>query len=153
MFGGALQYLIKCILEAYQWLNLEFLRKLNLSDTYMRIWFRLADILSVAFFISKGLEEGPQLVDFHISLPVGYVESEPFFFSDMDTFKDRLNNTMVKPGYAPTHPLKTLVDTSPSGEDKGKAHKVYQSNKAWNQMSPQVRPMILDKNDHRVLML
>ena len=52
-FVHSLHSLIDCILEVGPALSLEFSRKVDLDDTYMRIWFHLVDIPSIDFLIPK----------------------------------------------------------------------------------------------------
>ena len=81
----------------------------------MRIWVRLNYIPSVAFFVPKETDSDPQLVRFHLSIPMGYVESTPFFCAAMETIKDTVNNSIHKRGKSPVHPLEILAKT-PTGE-------------------------------------
>ena len=54
----------------------------------MRIWVRLEDIPSVAFLVPKATPDEEQLVGFHLSIPMGYVESAAFFCATTETVKD-----------------------------------------------------------------
>ena len=45
----------------------------------MRIWVRTEDIPSVAFLIPKETADKEQLVGFHLSIAMGYMESAAFF--------------------------------------------------------------------------
>ena len=78
-FGKALYRLIDCILEVPPELGPAFLNKVNLADVYIRIWVHLEDIPSVDFLVPKATPEEEQLVRFHLSIPMGYVESAAFF--------------------------------------------------------------------------
>ena len=77
--GKALYRVLDCILKAPSELGPTFLNKVDLADAYMRIWVRLEDIPSVAFFVPKATPEESELVGFHLSIPMGYVESAAFF--------------------------------------------------------------------------
>ena len=79
----------------------------------MRIWFLLNDIPSVAFPVSKETGSDPQLVGFYLLIPMGYMESAPFFFDVMDTIKDTSNNTIHKRVMSLVHLLYILVETPP----------------------------------------
>ena len=61
------------MLAADHILGLTFISKVDLADVYMRIWVRLKDILSVASLVPKETHIKPQLVSFHLSIPIGYV--------------------------------------------------------------------------------
>ena len=45
----------------------------------MGLWVRMKDFPSVAFIIPKKNPRDQQLVGFHLSLPMGYVDSAPYF--------------------------------------------------------------------------
>ena len=75
----------------------------------MRIWVRLEDIPSVAFLVPKATAEEDQLVGFHLSIPMGYVESAAFFCATTETVKDRALNTLSMRHTAPPHHLENLA--------------------------------------------
>ena len=77
-FSKALYRVIDCILKAPLELGPTFLNKVDLADAYMRIWMQLEDIPSVVFLVPNATPEEDQLVGFHLSIPMGYVESAAF---------------------------------------------------------------------------
>ena len=86
----------------------------------MRIWVRLEDIPSLAFLVPKSIPEEDQLVGFHLSIPMGCVESAAFFCATTDTVKDCTFDTLYTRHNAPPHHLEDLADTKPpqtSAED------------------------------------
>ena len=93
-FGKSLYRVIDFILAAPPKLGPTFLKKVDLSDDYMRIWFRLEYIPSVAFLVPKATPEEDQLVGFHLSIPMGYVESDTFFCATTATVKDRILDSL-----------------------------------------------------------
>ena len=76
-FGVALQRILKQVLTADPCLRPVYLIKVDLSNAYMRLWVRMEDAPSVAFLIPKKNPGNPQLVGFHLSLPMGHVDSVP----------------------------------------------------------------------------
>ena len=72
-FVKYLYRVIDCILAAPPKLVPTFLNKVNLVDSYMRIWVRLEDIPSMVFLVPKFTLEEDQLVGFHLSITMGYV--------------------------------------------------------------------------------
>ena len=78
-FGGALQRILKQVLSSDPRLGLVYLRKVDLADAYMRLWVKMEDVPSVAFLIPKKNPSDTQLVEFHISLPMGYVYNTLYF--------------------------------------------------------------------------
>ena len=79
----------------------------------MIIWDQLNNITSVEFIIPKETDSEPQLVGFHLSIPMGYMESVPLFCATTEKIKDTVNNAMHKIGKAPVHPLDILEETPP----------------------------------------
>ena len=78
-FGGALQRILKQILTSDPRLGPVYLSKVELTDAYMRLWVRMEDVPSVAFLVPKKKSSNIQLVGSHLSLPMGYVDSAPYF--------------------------------------------------------------------------
>ena len=50
---------------------------------------------------------------FHLSIPMGNVESVPIFFPYTETVKDRVKNTMQLHREDPAQPLESLADPPP----------------------------------------
>ena len=78
-FGGALLRILKQVLTADPRLGPVYLRKIDLSDTYMRLWVRMEDVWCVTFLIPKKNPSNTHMVVFHLSLPMGYINSAPYF--------------------------------------------------------------------------
>ena len=74
----------------------------------MLIWFQLNYIPSVECIIPKDTDSESKLVGFHLSIPMGYMESVPLFCATTETIKYIANNAMHKRGEAPVHPLDVL---------------------------------------------
>ena len=60
-------------------LGLVYLGKVDLADSYMRLWVCLEDTPSVELLIPRKKPTNDQLVGLHLSLPMGYLDSAPFF--------------------------------------------------------------------------
>ena len=78
-FGGALLSILKQVLTTDPRLGTVYLSKVDLADAYMWLWVRMGDVPSVAFLIPKKTPSNTQLVGFHLSLPMGYIDSAPYF--------------------------------------------------------------------------
>ena len=72
------------------------------------------------FLVPKDTDCEPQVVVFHLLIPMGYVESMPFFCTATEKIKDTDNNTIQKKGNAPVHPLYNLAETPPGNQNKTK---------------------------------
>ena len=84
----------------------------------MLIWFQLNYIPSVECIIPKDTDSESKLVGFHLSIPMGYMESVPLFCATMEKIKDTVNNAMHKIGKAPVHPLDILEETPPGDDNQ-----------------------------------
>ena len=78
-FWGALLRILKKVLNADPRLGPVYLSKVDLEDSYMRLWVRMEDILSVALLIPKKTPRDTKLMVFHLSLTMGYINSAPYF--------------------------------------------------------------------------
>ena len=78
-FRGALQRILKQVLTANQRLGPVYLSMVDFVDAYMRLWVRMEDAPSVPFLVLNKNPRDTQLVGYHISLPMGYVDNAPYF--------------------------------------------------------------------------
>ena len=129
--GKALYRVIDCILTAPPKLGPTFLNKVDLADAYMRIWVRLEDIPSVEFLVPKPTPDEEELVGFHLSIPMGYVESAAFICATNEKVKDRALDTLSMRHTAPPHHLEHLVDTKPQKTSAQKVAETLESDNAW----------------------
>ena len=105
LFGGALLHILKQVLTAEPRLGSVYLSKVDLADTYMRLWVRMEDVPSVAFLIPKNTPRDTQLVEFHLSLPMGYIYSDSYFCIATETVDDLANKAVSQRYQAGEHPL------------------------------------------------
>ena len=112
--------MIECILTAHPKLGPALLSKSNLADAYMRIWVRLEDIPLVAFLVPKATPNEEQLVGFHLSIPIGYVESTAFFCATTKTVKERTLETLS--GHILPHGSGPQIPPSQTWEEYATAH-------------------------------
>ena len=138
-FGKALYRVIECILRAPPKLGPTFLNKVDLADAYMRIWVRLEDIPSVAFLVPNETSEEDQLVGFHLSIPMGYVESATFFCATTETVKDRALDTLSMRHTAPPHHLENIAETKPQDTTEEEAAATSAADKDWEALSLHAR--------------
>ena len=78
-FGGTLYRVIRHALTAEPRLGVVYLSKLDLDDAYIYLWLRVEDFPSIAFLFPKNNEADDQFVGFHMLLPIGFVNSAPYF--------------------------------------------------------------------------
>ena len=60
----------------------------------MRLRVRMENIPSVTFIVFKNTPSDTQLVVFHLSLPMGYIESGPYFCMAKETVYDLANKAI-----------------------------------------------------------
>ena len=92
--GGALHHILKQVLTTNRHRRPVYISKVDLADTYMRLWLMMEDVLSVDFLVPKKNPSDTQLVEFHLSLPMGYVDNVPYFFMETDTVADLANKAI-----------------------------------------------------------
>ena len=130
-FGKSLYRVINCILNAPPKLGPTFLKKVDLANAYMRIWVRLEDIPSVAFLVPKDTPNEEQLVGFHLSIPMGYVEPAAFFCTTTKTVKERALETLSMRHTATPHHLEHLADTNPPKTSSQEVAATLESDNEW----------------------
>ena len=104
-FRGTLHRITRKVLTADPWLVLVYLGKVDLSKAYMRIWVRIEDTSSVDFLLPKKMPQENQLVGFHSSLPLGFVDSMSYFCMEIDMDTDITNAPMECHHTEPITPL------------------------------------------------
>ena len=139
----ALYRLIDCILAAPPKLGPTFFNKVYLADAYMRIWVFLEDIISLVFLVPKATPEEEQLVGFHLSIPMGYVESVAFFYATAETVKEGALVTLSMRHNAPPHHLEDLADTKPPQTSSEDSEATLEDNSNWEALSPHARATAL----------
>ena len=104
-FGRDMQCLVDCILATDPELGPTFMRKVDLADAYIHIWVQLADVPAVAFLVPREKESDLNLIGFHLYIPMGYVESAPFFCVATKRMIYLSLNTLYARVAFPDHPL------------------------------------------------
>ena len=116
-FGTALHYVIDRIISTGPALRPNFMRKFDLADTCIRIWVQLADVTAVSLLVTRKKESDLKLVVFHLSIPMGYIESAPLFCMETKRMKELSLNSLHERGAALEHSLETLAEIFPLKRD------------------------------------
>jgi hypothetical protein len=92
-FGRALQRVLKTILHADPRYGAVHMAKIDVADGFYRVWVRLDDVpkLGVALPTAPGC---PPLVAFPLALPMGWIESPPYFTAATETICDLANSSL-----------------------------------------------------------
>ena len=117
-FWGALLRILKQVLTADPRLGPVHLSKVDLADVYMRLWVRVGDVLSVTSLITNKTPSDTQLVGLHLSLPMVYINSAPYFCMEMETMANLANKAISQKYHAGKHPFE-LASESIAADDDG----------------------------------
>ena len=109
-FGGTLHHIIWGVLVSDPRLGPVYFGKMDLDDAYMWLWVRLEVTPPVEFLIPRKRPIDNHLVGFHLSLPMVYVDSAPYFCMYTEIIADMTNAAMDGRHTAPHQPLKRLED-------------------------------------------
>ena len=85
----------------------------------------------MAFLIPKATPEEDQLVRFHLSIPMRYVEFAAFFCATTKTVKDCTLYTLSTCHTVPLHHLKNLADTKPPQNSAAEVSATIEVNDNW----------------------
>mmetsp|Transcript_18603 Transcript_18603/g.38903 ORF Transcript_18603/g.38903 Transcript_18603/m.38903 type:complete len:149 (+) Transcript_18603:798-1244(+) len=92
--------------------------KVDMSDAYMRVWVRYEDVPRLGFMVPPILFDAEPLVGFHLSLPMGYVDSAQFFCITTKTVADITNASWEAMHRHPPHPLEPAASTQMPTDDE-----------------------------------
>ena len=109
-FGRTLQRILQGIFDADPRFGPVYLIKVDIADGFYRIWINPADIpkMGVVFPTRPGDEP---LVAFPLRLPMGWVDSPPYFCAATETVADLANDRLNWD--PPPHRLDAVADTPP----------------------------------------
>jgi hypothetical protein len=116
-FGRALQRVLRTIVHADPRYGPVYLSKIDIADGFYRVWLQISDIpkLGVALPTTPGQ---PPLVAFPLALPMGWVESPPYFTILTETACDLSNHRLrarAERPRLPIHRLEAVAATPPPG--------------------------------------
>jgi len=107
-FGNALHRILSQIRHANPRYGPVHLIKIDISDGFYRIGLRPESAPSLAVVLPVSAGEEP-MVAIPLSLPMGWVESPPYFCAATETAADLANQRLERPT-APPHRLETYAD-------------------------------------------
>ena len=114
-FGRALQRILTTIIKADPRFGHVHLSKIDIADGFYRVWLQCHDIptLGVALPTTPGQ---PPLIAFPLALPMGWVESPPYFSTLTETACDLANNNLrsrPRRRRSTVHRLEAVASTPP----------------------------------------
>ena len=89
-FGRALQRVVQTIVHSNRRFGPVYLGKIDIADGFYRVWVQIRDIPKLAVVL-PGAPHADPLVAFPLALPMGWVESPPFFTTLTETVCDLAN--------------------------------------------------------------
>ena len=107
-----------------------------MADTYMRLWLRMEDVLSVAFLVPKENPRRTQLAGFHLSLPMEYVDNVPYFYMATDTVANLVNKAISQMEQVRKHPLEMAAEAR-AADNSGAPE--AQSDASWDRLPAEQR--------------
>lgn len=112
-FGRALQRVLTNIVHADPRFGPCKLAKIDIADGFYRLWIRIADVLKLGVVLPT--TGNTTLVAFPLALPMGWVESPPYFTTMTETACDLANAALARGDPGNPHRLEgdaaTLPDT------------------------------------------
>ena len=90
----------------------------------------------MALLEPKATPDEEQLVRFHISIPMGYVESTAPFCATTKTVKERELDTLYMRHTAPSHHLEHLAETKPPKTTAQEVAATLEAENDWEALSP-----------------
>jgi hypothetical protein len=99
-FGKALQRVFTTLVHADPRYGPVYLAKIDVADGFYRVWLQLADVPKLGVFLPIAPGCLP-LVAFPLALPMGWVESPPYFTILTETACDRANDMLSAHRAAP----------------------------------------------------
>ena len=115
-FGKALHRILRKLVYAHPWYGPVWLAKIDIADGFYRIGLRPCDIPRLGVILPATGADKP-LVALPLALPMGWVESPPYFTSVTETACDLLNINVRRWGTVNPHPLELLAATKPPDDD------------------------------------
>ena len=121
-FGRAFQRMLHSIVHSNPRYGPVYMSKIDIADGFYRVWVQTDDIpkLGVALPVPPG---HPPLVAFPLALPMGWIDSPPFFTTLTETICDLANSKLANKEYvAPPHRLEATAATIPLEEHTHMPH-------------------------------
>jgi hypothetical protein len=116
-FGRALDRVIHSLVFANPAYGPVYLLKVDLSDGFYRVWLNLRDIPKLALVLPPLTGSNEPLVALPLALPMGWVESPPWFSVVTETGADLANARLLRPiNNVPAHRLEPDCDSLPPVE-------------------------------------
>ena len=115
-FGRALQRVFTTIVHAHPRYGPVRMAKIDVADGFYRVWVQTRDIAKLGVVLPASPGCTP-LIAFPLALPMGWVESPPYFTAVTETTCDLANAKLARPGQLEPHRLEGVAATPPPDDD------------------------------------
>jgi hypothetical protein len=109
-FVHALHRILRVILEAHPRFGPVYMCKIDIADGFYRVWLLPADIPKLSVVLPTMDGEEP-LISFPLALPMGWVNSPPYFCAATETMCDLANTSIKARNTFKVHPLDDVSET------------------------------------------
>jgi hypothetical protein len=111
-FGRALHRILCMILEAHPRFGTVYISKVDIADGFYRVWLLPSDIPTLGVALPTTSGEEP-IIGFPLALPMGWVNSPPYFTAATETIVDLANAALATIAKFPSHRLEAISETDP----------------------------------------
>ena len=118
-FGRALQRVFATLVHADPRYGPVHMAKIDVADGFYRVWVQLADVPKLGVILPTSPSSAP-LIAFPLALPMGWVESPPYFSVITETACDLANQMLTSPPsscFDQAHRLEAVAATPPDDAD------------------------------------
>ena len=118
-FGRALHRVLQQVRQADPRQGPVYLSKIDMADAYMRVPLQIGSIAALGALLPKHRNE-PPMVAFPLILPMGWVESPPYFCAVSETITDLTNQALrTRPLQYRPHRLEPAANSHPPRQRLG----------------------------------
>ena len=141
-FGRALQRVVTNIVHADPHYGPPYLAKIDIADGFYRVWIRAADVPTLGVILPGNDDDAhTTLVAFPLALPMGWVESPPYFTTLTETACDLTNRAMSSHEQLPEHRLEAASCTPPAVHPPVSIPRTWASANEHFAQTPKRRPL------------
>jgi hypothetical protein len=111
-FGRAMHRLLRMILEAHPRFGPVYISKVDIADGFYRVWLLPSNIPTLGVALLATDNEEP-MIGFPLALPMGWVNSPPYFTAATETITDLANAALANDTKFPPHRLDSISESDP----------------------------------------
>ena len=141
-FGRALQRVFTTIIHAHPRYGPVQMAKIDVADGFYRVWVQSSDVSKLGVVLPAAPNCEP-LIAFPLALPMGWVESPPYFTAVTETACDIANASLSRPAcQLQPHRLEQVAATQPPDDAAGPSPNPQPSAASPSTISKMSRPPV-----------